>query len=586
MSFGFGPSDFVTVPELAWQVYSSLKDAPEDHKILLGDVLSLHEVLTQVEKKIIKQKDSLDAREWAQLQDIAKGCKEAMEDIRNMLQKYQMDGRSRIWSRVKFAGKDTAPIRTRIAALVDRLNTFNSFLLLSAQTRTERKIDKVIDTLKRRGSVVSIESVASIMDEDGGWKVFGRALQDQGISLQMVQERHDSFVGLLAEAVARVNTQESTTDSEDSPIECDIASVIDGMNLDSVEDPVDEVDKDFAKFAPYATDILCETLVYEVDQTTKPTSNGDAKTDPKSLQQRKTISSILHASVARDAERSSEAQRRGCLRLGASLCRVVRSSRIRASIRESALVNIKTLYTPSQFKNVLRLFRAICRGEADTIIRLEQIASMGSAETHGQLLASRFALLLGRPEMLMILLWTNPSDIQPPSGETWTADFRDVLCKDVDISTRCRQQWPPSTSPSDALKAVSCVLDFWHDQGLCDIMQTTFLKTHGPFGGKDTNRQRRIADNADKQATMLPIPEVCTRCSSLLTSMVASVVEARSLDGGRSLPEQLFHSSSPAALKMVLDAYTKLFIKEMLGYGSNILRDREMRKNAKELGIM
>jgi len=586
MSFGFGISDFVTVPQLAWQVYSSLKDAPEDHKNLLDDVLSLHEVLTQVDDKVERQKDSLDAREWAQLQDITKRCKEALEDIRNMLQKYRMDGRGKTWSRVKFAGKDTTPIRTRIAAQIDRLNAFNCFLLLSAQTRTERKIDKIIATLKHRGSVVSIESVASIMDEDRGWKIFGRALQDQGITLQMVQERHESFVGLLAEAVIRVNTQESTTDSEESPIKCDIVSVIDGINLDSLEDPVAEVEKDFTKFAPYATDILRKTLAYEVDENTKPAKNGNGKTNPKSLQQRKNISSILHAPSARDDERSSEAQRRGCLRLGASVCRIAKSPRMGVSTRESALGETKTLYTPSQFKNVLQLFRAICRGEADTISRLELIASMDSAETHGQLLASRFALLLGRPEILMILLSTDPSDIQRQPGKTWAADFEDILCQVIDMSIRCRQQWPPSTSPSDALKAASCVIGFWHDKGLCDIMQTTFLKTRGPFGGKDTNRQRRIADDPDSQALVPPTPDVCTRCSSLLTSMVASIVEARSLDGGPSLPAKLFHSSSPAALKMVLNEYTSLFMKEMLGYGSNILQDREMRKNAIELGIM
>lgn len=579
MSFGIGISDFVTVPQLAWQVYSSLKAAPEDYKILLDDVFSLHEVLTQVDGRVEKQKDTLDAREWAQLQDIAKRCKESLEDIRNMLQKYRMDGRGKTWSRVKFAAKDTAPVRTRIAAQVDRLNAFNGFLMLSAQTRTERKIDKIITTLKHRGSVVSVESVTSIMDEDRGWKVFGRALQNQGITLQMVRDRHESFVALLAEAVNRVDNQESTSDSKESSTPCDIISVIDGINLDSIEDPVAEVEKDFTKFAPHATDTFRKMLAYEVDLNTKPARNRNGTTYPKSLQQRKSISSILHAPSAGDDEQSSEAQRRGCLRLGASLCRIAKSPRMGISTRELALGEIKTLYTPSQFKNVLQLYRAICRGEADTISRLERIASMDSAETHGQMLASRFALLLGLPEILMILLSTDPSDIQRQPGKASAANFEDILCQVIDISIKCRQQWPPSTSPSDTLKAASCVIGFWHDKGLCDIMQTTFLKRRSPFGGNHTNRQRRITDDPDNQA------DVCTRCSSLLTSMVASIVEARSLDRDRSLPAKIYHSSSPAALQMVLNAYTRLFMKEMLGYGSNILQDREMRKNATELGI-
>lgn len=587
MSFGFGISDFVTVPQLAWQVYSSLKDAPEDHKTLLEDVLSLHEVLVQVEGKVEKQNDSLAAREWAQLHDISKRCKEALEDIRSMLRKYQMEGRGKAWNRVKFAGKDTASVRTRIAAQVDRLNTFNGFLLLSAHNRTERKIDKIIATLKRRGSVVSVETVASVMDEGRGWKFFGRALEEQGITLQMVQERHESFVGLLAEAVTRLNTQGSPNDSEGSPTENDIISVIDGTELDPVEDPVAEVAKDFTKFAPYALDNLTKALAYEVGQTSEATESSDPKTSPKILQQGKDKSPLLRAQSEKDNERFSEAQRRGCLRLGASICRVARSPRIGASTRESALSDMKTLYTPPQFKNMVKLLRAVCRGEDDTISRLELIASTDSIGDYGQLMASRFASLFGRPEMLIILLSNDPSDIQTPTGVTFiTTDFEDILCKDVDSSIRHRQQWPPSTSPSDALKAASCVLEFWHDQGLCDIIQTTFPKVRGPFNKNNSIRQRRIVDEADSQTRLLPTSEVCTHCSSLLKSMVSSVVEERDLDDGPALPDELYQSNDPAAVKLVLDAYTRLFLKELLGHGSNILRDREMRKNAEELGIM
>ena len=582
MSFGFGISDFVTVPQLAWQVYSSLKEAPEEHKTLLEDVLSLHKVLIQVEGKVEKQNDSLAAREWAQLQDIARRCKDVLEDIRSMLRRYPMDGRGKTWSRAKFAGKDTTPIRTRIAAQVDQLSTFNGVLLLSAQTRTERKIDKIISTLKRRGSVVSVESVASVMDEDRGWETFGRALEAQGITLQMVHERHESFVGFLAEALTRANTQGNTSGSEGSPTECDAVSVIEWIDVGSIEDPVAEVGKDFTKFAPYPLSILSKTLAHEVDQTTKSADSGSAK----SSHQRRGISSMLPAPSGKDHERFSEAQRRGCLRLGASICRIARSPRIGASTRESALSDMKALYTPSQYRNVVKLLRAVCRGEDDTISRLELIASMDSAETHGQQMASRFTALFGHLEILIILLSNDPCDIQTPTGVTITADFEHILCQDLDASIRHRQQWPPSTSPSDALKAASCILEFWHDQSLCEIMQTTFPKPRGPFNPTTTTTRPRRIPAAVDTSSRAPLLKICAHCASLLKPMLAAIVEARALDEGRTLPEALFKSNDPAAAKMVLDAYTRLFIKELLGHGSNILRDREMRKNAKELGIM
>ena len=587
MSFGFGLSDFVAVSTFAWQVYTCLKDAPEEHKTLLEDVISLHEVLTQVEGKVEKQKDSLVGREWTQLQDISRKCKEALEDIRSMLRKYQMEGRSKAWSRVKFAGKDTAPIRTRIAAQVDRLNTFNGLLLLSAQTRTERKIDRIIATLKHRGSVISIENVATVMDEDYGWKEFGQALQDQGITLQMVQERHESFVGLLADAVTRVNGEGNTTDREGSPTECDPLSFTSGRGLDPFEDPATEVQKDFIKFAPNTLGNIRESLTYEISQTTKGVKSGNTKANPRSSQQRKSTSSILPSSIAREEEISSEAQRRGCLRLGASICKVAKSPRIGASKRESALDNMKMLYTPLQFKNLNRLLRAVCRGEDDTISRLELIASKDDAETRGQLMASRFASFFGCLEILIILLSTESSDIETRFEDTCIADFENILCNDIDISNRSRQQWPPSTSPSDALKAASCVIAFWHDRGLCDVMQTAFRKPRSAVSGNNKkSRQRQIAGDSSGQALILKAPQICACCSSLLTPMVASIVDERALDEGLTLPEELFRSSDPAAVKMVMNAYTRLILKDLLGHGGNIIRDREIWKNATELGMM
>ena len=594
MSFGFGVTDFVAVSQLAWHVYSSLKDAPEEHKTLLEDVISLHEVLTQVEGKVERQKDSLTSREWTQLKDISTKCKETLEDIRSMLRKYQMEGRGKSWNRVKFAGKDTAPIRTRIAAQVDRLNTFNGFLLLSAQSRTERKIDRIITTLKRRGSVVSIENMAIVMDEDQGWKEFGQALEEQGITLQMVQERHESFVAILANAVARVNTQGDTTDSEESPVEDDLISFADGLNLPCVEDPVTEIEKDFIKFATNALNSANEPATCETGKVIK---TANAKENPKNAHQRTNVSSILPPSNAKEEERSSEAQRRGCLRLGVSICQVARSPRTGASRREAALESLKMLYTPTQFKNMNRLLRAVCRGQDDTISRLELIASRDTPDIHGQPMASRFASMLGCLEILILLLSTDANDVKALFEDTSVADFANILCNDINISSRNRQQWPPSTCPSDALKAASCVLSFWHDRGLCHAMQTAFPKLRGPFRAPTTkkhnhNRPRRSAasdDNDDDgQAPMIPKTRdvCCASCSALLTAMVAAIVEERASDGGRTLPGKLFQSRDPAAVRMALNAYTRLVVKEMLGHGGRILREREMTKNAVELGII
>jgi hypothetical protein len=52
MSFGFGVSDFVALGTLAWQVYRSCRDAPENFGNVSQDVLSLHAVLREVEEDL------------------------------------------------------------------------------------------------------------------------------------------------------------------------------------------------------------------------------------------------------------------------------------------------------------------------------------------------------------------------------------------------------------------------------------------------------------------------------------------------------------------------------------------------------
>ena len=211
---GLSPSDFVTVPQLAWRVYTVLRDAPGAHKALSQEVLSLQQILAKVETNINNKTRNLDQEDVEQLNEISRSCKEVLEDVDSMLQAYKADDRGLLLGRIKFATKDIALIRSRIAAQVDRLNAFNGFLVLSSQDRTERKLDKVIELLKRRGSVISIESMASVLHKKQGWETFGRALEDEGVTLKMVQERHSFAVRFLAAAVDRAVASDNAANDE------------------------------------------------------------------------------------------------------------------------------------------------------------------------------------------------------------------------------------------------------------------------------------------------------------------------------------------------------------------------------------
>lgn len=189
MSLGISPSDFVTLPQFAWRIYNVLKDAPEVHKALSQEVLSLQQILVKVEAKINKKARNLVQEDLEQLNGISQGCKNVLEEVESMLDVYKREDPGVSFGRIRFATKDVALIRSRIAAQVDRLNAFNGILMVSSQDRTERKLDKVIAALKRRESMISIETMASVLHRRQGWETFGRALEDEGITLKMVQER-------------------------------------------------------------------------------------------------------------------------------------------------------------------------------------------------------------------------------------------------------------------------------------------------------------------------------------------------------------------------------------------------------------
>ena len=149
---------------------------------------------------------SHDERE--DLGDIATSCRDALSDVNDVLQKHPMHSGNRAWSVLRFATKDTAAMRERITSLVDRLHAYNGLLMLSAQARTERKLNKIIGALRRQGSVISVDTVASAASKDREWKSFTAALAERGITPQILVDRHRSFVELLSSAASTSQSPE------------------------------------------------------------------------------------------------------------------------------------------------------------------------------------------------------------------------------------------------------------------------------------------------------------------------------------------------------------------------------------------
>ena len=124
MSFGYGASDVLAVGKLAYVVFKSCKDAPGSFRNVSAEVASMHTVLKEVEESVAAQ--SLSPERQARLKPSIDCCKDVLEELQKLIDKYQSLGTQskRTWDRMGFGLKDIESIRLRLLSSVVLLNTF------------------------------------------------------------------------------------------------------------------------------------------------------------------------------------------------------------------------------------------------------------------------------------------------------------------------------------------------------------------------------------------------------------------------------------------------------------------------------
>ncbi|KAL8685802.1 MAG: hypothetical protein Q9218_007534 [Villophora microphyllina] len=71
-------------------------------------------------------------------------------------------------------------------------------LMMSSQIRTEERVEKVIRALRRQGSAVSTSTTTSSQfSAEPSWNEFGRALENEGIALQMALDGYETLKQML-----------------------------------------------------------------------------------------------------------------------------------------------------------------------------------------------------------------------------------------------------------------------------------------------------------------------------------------------------------------------------------------------------
>ena len=129
MSFGFSIGDIISVSSLAWKLFKSCKDAPGEFKNVAGEVVSLHMVLKETEELV--SESNLTSHQTSQLQHLTDGCQNVLQDLTELLKKYQSLGTKtqRTWDRLKWGSEGIANVRTRLISNTTILSAYNTTMV-------------------------------------------------------------------------------------------------------------------------------------------------------------------------------------------------------------------------------------------------------------------------------------------------------------------------------------------------------------------------------------------------------------------------------------------------------------------------
>ena len=128
MSIGFSVSDFLTVPQFAWQVYKACRDSSSEYAELSCEVLSLHAVVKTSQELL--QSVTLSAEQSANLIAIGNGCYSTLKYVEKQLSRYDSLGsqNKRLRHRFRWSVEKVADVRMRIISHTAMLAAFNSGL--------------------------------------------------------------------------------------------------------------------------------------------------------------------------------------------------------------------------------------------------------------------------------------------------------------------------------------------------------------------------------------------------------------------------------------------------------------------------
>ncbi|SMR45428.1 unnamed protein product [Zymoseptoria tritici ST99CH_3D1] len=202
MSFGFSPSDIVTLVNLAHKTYRGWKTACGDYADITSSLDGLLVLLERIENEAEQPHTALirSRKDRDNVRDIISACTATIQELSSIISRYRSLGlgksREKNWEKICFGSKNLDSLKAKLLQHHSALSAYLSAVGLSSLTRIEQdlhalpdKIQKTVDGLaaeiragRREGSVMTTYDD----DEKDVWRQFRRELIGDGLRSSFV----------------------------------------------------------------------------------------------------------------------------------------------------------------------------------------------------------------------------------------------------------------------------------------------------------------------------------------------------------------------------------------------------------------
>lgn len=229
MSFGFSPSDVITLVQLATKTYNGWKNACGEYADITSMLDGLCVLLGRMHDEADRPGSVLvrNSTDREELRDVLRGCRKTVRELDAVVMRFRSlsSSRKKNWDRVRLGTKDLGALRTKLTQHTSSITAYLETVGLGSLARIEDRLNTIPDQIlqgidglaaeiragRREGSVMTTYED----DEKDVWRQFRRELvTTDGITSSTIH-RYKPLIRLYLRKLA----EEGKLDEEEPPEE-------------------------------------------------------------------------------------------------------------------------------------------------------------------------------------------------------------------------------------------------------------------------------------------------------------------------------------------------------------------------------